>query len=106
MTTRRPLAVDTTMTLAIHRSQQRVRVCAAHAGLPPLLVVQHGPGFPVLHEVAKFQRRLHLEDEHLVVYWDRRGCGNVPPSDAEHVSLLQEAEDLLAVVAWLADETG
>ena len=78
MSMKTPLAVDTTITLNINGSTQRIRLCAARAGLPPLVIVQAGPGLPVLNEVSKFQRRLRLEERFLVAYWEPRGCGNAP----------------------------
>jgi pimeloyl-ACP methyl ester carboxylesterase len=104
MTTMTPaLAIDETTTLDINGSQQRVRLCATRPGLPPLLIVQHGPGVPVLHEVAKFQRRLQFERNYLVVYWEQRGCGNASAAEAERVSLAQQVDDLRAVLRWVAD---
>ena len=61
-----PVAIDKTITLNINGSRQRLRLCAARPGLPPLLVVQAGPAVPLLHEVGKFQRRLKLENDFLV----------------------------------------
>ena len=55
MPNRTPLAIDKTSTLEINGSRQSIRLCAGRAGLPPLLIVQGGPGLPVLHEVQKFQ---------------------------------------------------
>jgi pimeloyl-ACP methyl ester carboxylesterase len=106
MTTKKPaFAIDETIPLEINGSRQRVRLCATRSGLPPLLIVQHGPGVPVLHEVAKFQRRLDLERDYLVVYWEQRGCGNASAEDARRVSLVQQVEDLQAVIKWTADRT-
>jgi pimeloyl-ACP methyl ester carboxylesterase len=106
MMTKQPaLAIDETLSLDINGSQQRIRLSATQTGLPPLLIVQHGPGFPLLHEVKKFRQRLDLERDYLVVYWEQRGCGNVPADEAQRVSLAQQVEDLLAVVAWVADRT-
>ena len=106
MTTKKPaLAIDEMIALDINGSKQRVRLCAAQTGLPPLVVVQHGPGVPVLHEVAKFQRRLQLERNALVVYWEQRGCGNASAEEARQVSLAQQVEDLQAVLRWVADRT-
>lgn len=99
------LAINETITLEINGSPQRVRLCATRPGLPPLLIVQHGPGVPVLHEVAKFQRRLQLERNYLVVYWEQRGCGNASAAEAERVSLAQQVDDLRAVLRWVADRT-
>ena len=97
--------IDKTVELRINGSTQRVRVCAERAGLPPILIVQAGPGFPVLHEVRKFQRRLHLESDFLVAYWDQRGCGVALRHDAESVSLQQQVDDVRAVLQWLHNET-
>jgi hypothetical protein len=55
MGTRTRLAIDKTVTLDINGSTQRIRLCAERAGLPPFLIVQAGPGWPVLNEVAKFR---------------------------------------------------
>jgi pimeloyl-ACP methyl ester carboxylesterase len=99
------LRIDRTVKLAINGSIQRVRSCAARTGLAPMLIVQAGPGLPLLHEVLKFQRRLHLESDFHVTYWDQRGCGNASRHDAESVSLQQQVDDLLGVVRWLYDET-
>jgi pimeloyl-ACP methyl ester carboxylesterase len=106
MTADKPtLAIDETIALDINGSQQRVRLCAVRTGLPPLLIVQHGPGVPLLHEVAKFQRRLHLERDYQVAYWEQRGCGNVSARETRRVSLAQQVEDLRAVLRWLANRT-
>ena len=97
--------IDKTITLAINGSAQQVRLCAERSDLPPLLIVQAGPGFPLLHEVSKFQRRLHLERDFLVAYWDQRGCGNASRDDASSVSLQQQVEDVRTVLQWLHNET-
>jgi pimeloyl-ACP methyl ester carboxylesterase len=98
-------AVDRTITLDVNGSIQRLRLCATRAGLPPLLVVQGGPALPVLHEVAKFQRLLNLEEDFLVAYWDQRGCGPTAKNDAHSVSWSQQIDDLRSVLRWLHDET-
>ena len=100
-----PLAIDKTVKLDINGTRQRVRICSARAGLPPLLVVQGGPALPMLYEVRKFQRLLNFEQEFLTVYWEQRGCGDVPGSDATHCSLQQQVDDLRAVLKWLYGET-
>jgi pimeloyl-ACP methyl ester carboxylesterase len=99
------LAIDKTITLDINGSSQNIRLCAARADLPPLLIVQGGPGLPVLNEAAKFQRLLNLEQDFLVAYWDQRGCGNTSASDARTVSLSQQVADLRTVLRWLHGET-
>jgi pimeloyl-ACP methyl ester carboxylesterase len=98
------LAIDKTVELEINGTTQRIRLCAERAGLPPILIVQAGPGLPLLHEVRKFQRHLHLESDCLVGYWEQRGCGNAPAQDAKSVSLQQQVNDLCAVLQWLRNE--
>jgi pimeloyl-ACP methyl ester carboxylesterase len=105
MVTRTPLAIDRTIKLTINGSNQRIRLCASRAGLPPLLVVQGGPALPLLHEVSKFQRLLNLEQDFLVAYWEQRGCGDAPQRDARSVSLPQQVEDLRSVLQWVHAET-
>jgi pimeloyl-ACP methyl ester carboxylesterase len=99
------LAVDKTMTLDVNGSRQRIRMCAERIGSPPLLIVQAGPGLPVLNEVAKFQQRLRLEQPFLVAYWEQRGCGAASREDAMSASLRQQVDDLRQVLRWLREET-
>jgi pimeloyl-ACP methyl ester carboxylesterase len=105
MAIRTPLVIDKTVTLDINGSTQKIRMCAERTGLPPLLIVKDGPGLPMLHEVAKFQRRLRLEQDFLVSYWEQRGCGAASQQDAKSVSLRQQIDDLRAVLQWLHKET-
>jgi pimeloyl-ACP methyl ester carboxylesterase len=100
-----PLAVDRTIELDINGSHQRIRIRAARAGLPPLLIVQGGPALPLLHEVAKFERLLNLERDFQVSYWEQRGCGDASRDDVESASLAQQVDDLRVVLQWLRGET-
>jgi pimeloyl-ACP methyl ester carboxylesterase len=98
------LEIDRTVKLSVNGSTQHLRICGARAGLRPLLVVQGGPALPLLHEVPKFQRLLHLERDFLVGYWEQRGCGNVPRNEAMGVSWPQQIADLRTVLAWFHGE--
>jgi pimeloyl-ACP methyl ester carboxylesterase len=69
------------------------------------LIVQAGPGLPVLNEVAKLQQRLRLEEKSLVAYWEQRGCGPASRRDAMSVSFQQQVDDLRQVLRWLREET-
>ncbi|PWT92368.1 MAG: hypothetical protein C5B54_03630 [Acidobacteria bacterium] len=95
---------DSTVTLDLDGTQQRVRICG-RTGLPLLLVVQGGPGLPLLNEIGKFQQRLNLEQNFSVAYWDQRGCGAAASKDAERVSLQTQVDDLCAVIRWLSEKT-
>lgn len=104
MRTEAPFAIDKTIPLNINGSRQVIRLCGAGSGLRPVLIVQGGPALPLLHEVARFQRLLNLERDFLVAYWEQRGCGNAPESDARSVSMAQQVDDLRSVLEWLYGE--
>jgi pimeloyl-ACP methyl ester carboxylesterase len=104
-TGRTPLVVDKTVKLDINGSIQQIRLCTERIALPPILIVQAGPGLPLLHEVVKFQDRLQLERDFLVGYWEQRGCGAVSQKDTRSVSLKQQVDDLCTVLQWLQNET-
>ena len=98
-------AIDRTIDLDVHGSRQRIRLCAERERRPPLLVVQAGPGLPLLNEVRKYQRLLDFERDFLVAYWEQRGCGNASVRDTESVSMQQQVADLRTVVRWFFEET-
>jgi pimeloyl-ACP methyl ester carboxylesterase len=98
-------AIDRTIDLDVNGSHQRIRLCSARPGLPPLLIVQGGPALPLLHEVGKFQRLLKLESDFTVAYWEQRGCGNASAEDARSASLARQVDDLRTVLTWLHGET-
>lgn len=104
-TCKTPYLIDQAFELEINGSTQQIRMCAEQSGLPPILIVQAGPGLPLLHEVKKFQKHLNLEKEFMVFYWDQRGCGIASHQDAKSVSLLQQVEDLRAILLWLKNNT-
>src|SRR5262245_9770302 len=85
MTTAGSNDLDDTVDLDVNGTRQRVRLCGARAGSPPVLIVQAGPGLPLLNEVGKFQQRLQLERDFTVAYWDQRGCGRAHGRDAQTV---------------------
>ena len=45
------------------------------ASNPVLLLIQQGPGLPMINEARRFEHLLGLEQAFTVVYWDQRGCG-------------------------------
>src|SRR3954454_21962588 len=99
-----PYAIDRMIALDVNGSRQRIRLCAATDGRPPLLVVQAGPGLPLLNEVRKYQRLLDLEREFLVAYWDQRGCGDAPARETGGVTMQQQVADAGTVVRWLFEQ--
>lgn len=73
---------------------------------PLLLLVQAGPGFPLIHEADYFEKKLHLENHFVCIYWDQRGCGK---SYSKHISpdsltLKQMVADTNELTAYLKQQ--
>jgi pimeloyl-ACP methyl ester carboxylesterase len=73
--------------------------------LAPLLVVQAGPGFPLLNERRRYRKLLALEEYFSVFYWDRSGTGlhSAPPGG---LSLDAHADDTVSILKNIARTTG
>jgi len=63
-----------------------------------LLIVQQGPGFPLIQDARVFEQNLHLEAETVVAYWDQRGTGKSYRADPASISVAQSAADVRAMV--------
>ncbi|HVU03482.1 MAG TPA: alpha/beta hydrolase [Polyangiaceae bacterium] len=63
-----------------------------------LLVVQQGPGLPMIHEARFFERELRLESEAIVAYWDQRGTGKSFRADPASFGLDRLVGDVRALV--------
>jgi pimeloyl-ACP methyl ester carboxylesterase len=98
-------AIDRTIALDVNGSRQQMRLCAEDERRPPLLIVQAGPGLPLLNEVRKYRRLLDLERDFLVGYWEQRGCGDAPLRETERVNMQQQVADLTTVVRWFFEQT-
>jgi pimeloyl-ACP methyl ester carboxylesterase len=69
------MELDRREPVQLGESTQWIRIRAANTRNPLLLLVQQGPGLPMLNEAQRFERVLSLADDFTVVYWDQRGCG-------------------------------
>jgi len=101
-----PKEFDEAVTLDFQNTRQKIRLCASRPGLPPLLVVQAGPGLPLLNEVSRFQSCLQLETDFTVAYWEQRGCGVAPSWVAQTVTMKTQQDDLEVVIRWLSEKNG
>jgi pimeloyl-ACP methyl ester carboxylesterase len=54
---------------------QWIRVRGTSTANPVLLLMQQGPGLPIINETRAWQQRLGLENDFTVIYWDQRGTG-------------------------------
>jgi pimeloyl-ACP methyl ester carboxylesterase len=67
--------IDSLEAVRIGGITQWIRVRGADTTNPVLLLMQQGPGLPIINETRRLQRLLRLEEEYTVVYWDQRGTG-------------------------------
>src|SRR5262245_10457902 len=100
--------IDLLEPVQLGQSTQWIHIRAATAGHPPLLLVQMGPGLPMINEIPAFGRALSLEDDFTVIYWDQRGCGrSLRSTDATgELSLETMAGDTERLLALLRDRFG
>src|SRR4051812_23276157 len=68
-------AIDRLEPVELGGITQWIRVRAADPANPVLLLVQQGPGLPIINEAPVWEGLLGLERDFTVVYWDQRGTG-------------------------------
>lgn len=86
--------------------RQSVLIRGANASNPLLLFLHGGPGMSSMYLAHKFQRP--LEEDFVVVQWDRRGAGksynkNIPPNS---ISVEQEISDTIELMNVLQSRFG
>jgi proline iminopeptidase len=97
--------LDSLEAIQVGDSTQWIRIRGVDASNPVLLLIQQGPGLPMINEVRRFERLLSLEQIFTVVYWDQRGCGR-SLRDSATISLSQMVEDTVSVLELLRDRFG
>jgi pimeloyl-ACP methyl ester carboxylesterase len=75
--------------------------------LPVLLLVQEGPGFPMIHDAQAIEQRIRLEEPFRVVYWDQRGTGkSFSARDRGPLAVDTLVGDVRAMVRALCERLG
>lgn len=82
---------------------QWIRIQGKDTSNPVLLLIQQGPGLPMINEVADVSKLWHLEDDFVVVYWDQRGCGKsfssaIPPQSMTIEQLVTDTYELIQML--------
>ncbi len=96
--------IDLLEPVQLGESTQWIRIRAANARNPLLLLVQQGPGLPMINEVRTFERLLSLENDFTVIYWDQRGCGrSLRSADTRDLSIQTMVSDTERLLAMLCD---
>jgi pimeloyl-ACP methyl ester carboxylesterase len=105
------MEIDTLEAVQIGGMTQWIRVRGTIASNPVLLLMQQGPGLPIINETRGFERLLGLEKDFTVVYWDQRGTGlSSPPlrksSNTFHIGAAQMIDDTVSMLELLHDRFG
>jgi pimeloyl-ACP methyl ester carboxylesterase len=102
------MTVDMLEAVRLGGSTQWIRVRGQDAGNPVLLLIQQGPGLPMINEARRFEQLLGLEEHFTVVYWDQRSCGRSlrGQRDSPVVSLEQMVDDTVVLLEMLRDRFG
>jgi pimeloyl-ACP methyl ester carboxylesterase len=102
------MAIDTLEAIQAGGTTQWIRIRGADASNPVLLLIQQGPGLPMINEARRFGHLLGLEQAFTVVYWDQRGCGRSlrRRQDRAGISVEQMAADTVSLLEFLRDRFG
>jgi len=69
------MKIDSLEAVRLGDTTQWIHLLGEDPSNPVLLLIQQGPGLPLINEIRRFESTLRLEQEFTVVYWDQRGCG-------------------------------
>ena len=100
--------IDSLEAIPASGTTQWIRIRGANASNPVLLLIQQGPGLPMINEARRFGHLLGLEQDFTVVYWDQRGCGRSLRGrpDREGISLQRMVADTVSLLEFLRDRFG
>jgi pimeloyl-ACP methyl ester carboxylesterase len=105
------MEIDTLEGVQLGGITQWIRVRGAHASNPVLLLMQQGPGLPIINEARRLEHLLGLENAFTVVYWDQRGTGLSSPSLREdpnrfEISVARMVDDTVTLLELLRGRFG
>jgi pimeloyl-ACP methyl ester carboxylesterase len=105
------MQIDTLEEVQVGGITQWIRVRGADASNPVLLLMQQGPGLPIINEARSLEHLLGLEKAFTVVYWDQRGTGLSSPSLRKNpnrfeISVARMVDDTVTLLELLRDRFG
>ena len=95
-----PRSISRLESIRLGGTEQWIRIQGKDTSNPVLLLIQQGPGLPMLNEAADDNKQWHLEDNFVVVYWDQRACGKsfssaIPPQSLTVEQLITDTHELI-----------
>jgi pimeloyl-ACP methyl ester carboxylesterase len=102
------MAIDSLEAIQAGGTTQWIRIRGADASNPVLLLIQQGPGLPMINETRRFEHLLGLEQAFTVIYWDQRGCGRSlrTPTGRDSISLAKMVGDTVSLLGFLRSRFG
>jgi pimeloyl-ACP methyl ester carboxylesterase len=105
------MKIDTLEAIQLGGITQWIRVRGTDPSNPVLLLMQQGPGFPIINEVRDYERRLNLEKAFTVIYWDQRGTGLSAPAlrknpNRYEISPTRMVDDTVSLLELLNERFG
>jgi pimeloyl-ACP methyl ester carboxylesterase len=105
------MEIDTLEGIQLGGIEQWIRIRGEDASNPVLLLMQQGPGLPMINEARRLEHLLGLEKTFTVVYWDQRGTGLSSPSLRKNsnrfeISVARMVDDTVMLLELLRDRFG
>jgi len=102
------MTIDTLEAIEVGGTTQWIRIRGAETSNPVLLLIQQGPGLPMINEARRFKHLLGLEQAFTVIYWDQRGCGRSLRGRQNRAGISLEAmtRDTVSLLDFLRDRFG
>ena len=102
-TLREAMALDSLGAIQAGDTTQWIRIRGTDDANPVLLLIQQGPGLPMINETHRFGHLLGLEQAFTVIYWDQRGCGRSLRGwqDRAGISLARMTHDTVLLLEFL-----
>ena len=102
------MAIDEREAVHFGDTAQWIRIRGVDPSNPVLLLIQQGPGLPMMNEARRFEDLLGLEQEFTVVYWDQRRCGRSlrGPEEPTGISIEAMVADTVSLLEGLRDRFG
>ena len=100
------LGIDRLERVRLGDSDQWILLRGRDRSKPVVLVIGQGPGYPTINEARDLRRLLGLEDDHVVVYWDQRGCGKSAATAAGSLTVERMRDDAAELMEILCRQFG
>jgi pimeloyl-ACP methyl ester carboxylesterase len=105
------MEIDTLEGIQLGGITQWIRIRGTDASNPVLLLMQQGPGLPMISEARRWEHLLGPERAFTVVYWDQRGTGLSSPSlrkdsNRFEISVARMVDDTVTLLELLRDRFG